>query len=683
MFVLSAGRPRATALKLGAACAAVALVAFLWGAAPALAVTSASSSDVSASASRFLQTVRADGPFGEWRRATLGAPVPLFDGSGTTVRAYLLPVYYKGGYDGYMTVSADPGSGDAVLEFSHNPPPIALTTQGTALAAMAAGPSSRPVRWVYFGPLSYGLEAVQGSTGRIETLQGESYSTAPAPSAALSPATGGVGALGTDFHEVSGVPDYDQFEYLYSSSEYNQYTVPPAYSPYNKSPYLGLKYYSGCVATAAGNIVQYWASLFPDLAPTTTPQHGGARWQKLVNDLHIYTHTFRADDHISGAAYGSSSGPSMVAYALDHGEYPFTTSFDGYVSYSQFVNEIAAGRPVELEFESLNVDGPTVRERYGDHAITGVGYDYTPGDASSEYMIVRDNWPSTPKDVYIDFTTGAQTQYDECDMSTFVPPPSPANNDFPGTTISGGSGSTVGTNVGATMQHGEPHPTAQRVIGSTVWYAWTAPSSGVVTFETVDSSFDSVLGVYTGGSLSSLHEVASDDEGEGLYTPTSSEAAFVATAGVTYHIQVSGNGSLYGSFGTVDLDWQTAASSDTTLQMIAASTSGFPYGTRVDMTGILSVSGVPLAQQQVTLQRSSDGTTFTDSASISSGPTGQFTIDVVPTSLVYYRLTFDGPTYCFATGPTDAVCSSPRCGSRSHPPRRPCCTPVALWCPAS
>jgi hypothetical protein len=606
-------------------------------------------------------TVRADGPFGEWRFATLGTPVPLFDSTGTSVRAYLLPVDYKGACDGYMTVSADSGPGSHVLEFSHNPPPVALANPKATLAALAAGPDASPVRWVYLGPLSYGLETGQGSTGQVATLQDPIDSGPQVSSPAPSQPEITAGSLGSDYHEVSGVPDYNQYEYLYYSSEYNQYSVPAAYAPYSSLPFLGAKYCSGCVATAAGNIVQHWASLFPDLAPSAKPHYGGARWQKLVNDLHVYMHTFRAAGGLAGAAYGVLSGPGMVAYARDHGDYPFTTSFISYVGYSQFVSEIAANRPVELEFEGLGVSGPTTREYYGDHAVTGVGYDYTPGDVSSEYMIVRDNWPSTPHDVYVQFQ-GAQSAYAECDMSTFVPPPTPANDAFPGTTISGDSGSGVGTNVGSTTQPGEPHPTAQPVIASTIWYTWTAPSSGLVTFKAVNSNFDTVLGIYAGDSLGSLHEVASDDKGGGWYTPTSSEVDFVATGGVTYHVQASGYAGLYGSFGTVHLSWQTSPSSATTLQMIAASASGFPYGTRVDLTGMLSASGMPLAQQPVTLQSSSDGTTFTDSVSVSSGPTGQFTINVNPTSLVYYRLVFNGSTYCFASGPTQVASFTPQAG---------------------
>ncbi len=82
------------------------------------------------------------------------------------------------------------------------------------------------------------------------------------------------------------------------------------------------------------------------------------------------------------------------------------------------------------------------------------------------------------------------------DLQIAVPPP-PDNDDFPGLTLSGLPDSAGGTNLGATKQTGEPDH-AGNSGGSSVWYSWTAPSSGTVTVDTCGSGFNTLLGIYTG-----------------------------------------------------------------------------------------------------------------------------------------------------------------------------------------
>lgn len=52
-----------------------------------------------------------------------------------------------------------------------------------------------------------------------------------------------------------------------------------------------------------------------------------------------------------------------------------------------------------------------------------------------------------------------------------------ANNTFPGTTITGNSGSLLASNVGATGEAGEPVTFGGGNLNS-MWYTWTAPASG-------------------------------------------------------------------------------------------------------------------------------------------------------------------------------------------------------------
>ncbi|HUG11881.1 MAG TPA: immunoglobulin domain-containing protein [Opitutaceae bacterium] len=131
----------------------------------------------------------------------------------------------------------------------------------------------------------------------------------------------------------------------------------------------------------------------------------------------------------------------------------------------------------------------------------------------------------------------------------------PGNDDFANAlTLPGAGGATSGTNVNATKQTGEPDH-ADNEGGRSVWWNWTAPGDGTVAINTAGSSFDTLLGVYTGASVGALAEVASSDDHGGLFT---SRVEFVAISGTTYRIAVDGYG---GEIGTIDVAVQFTAGS--------------------------------------------------------------------------------------------------------------------------
>lgn len=132
---------------------------------------------------------------------------------------------------------------------------------------------------------------------------------------------------------------------------------------------------------------------------------------------------------------------------------------------------------------------------------------------------------------------------------TFVP--TPANDDFSGMiALSGASITTMGTNLGATRETGEPNH-AGNPGGRSIWWTWTAPASGPAAIDTFGSNFDTLLAVYTGDFVSALTEVASNDDAPGL---VQSRVAFNATAGTTYRIAVDGdNGGAGADSGVVTL----------------------------------------------------------------------------------------------------------------------------------
>jgi Ca2+-binding RTX toxin-like protein len=124
----------------------------------------------------------------------------------------------------------------------------------------------------------------------------------------------------------------------------------------------------------------------------------------------------------------------------------------------------------------------------------------------------------------------------------------PVNDNFANRiTLVGNSASTTGTNVGATGQIGEPNHAGVSTPLESVWWSWTAPTSGQVTIDTIGSNFDTTIGVYTGSTVNSLSTIVSNDDSIGLI----SQVNFTATAGTTYQIAVDG---FSGSEGSIDLN---------------------------------------------------------------------------------------------------------------------------------
>lgn len=137
--------------------------------------------------------------------------------------------------------------------------------------------------------------------------------------------------------------------------------------------------------------------------------------------------------------------------------------------------------------------------------------------------------------------------------------------------VSGNSGSTSGSTEGATMQAGEPEHHGEATAVNSVWWMWTAPSAGQATFDTIGSSFDTVLAIYTGTAVNSLTAVGSNDDAVGL----ASRIAINTTAGTVYRIAVAGYG---GEYGTVVLNWSFVSATQPTIKDAGITTiSGTMY----------------------------------------------------------------------------------------------------------
>ncbi len=111
------------------------------------------------------------------------------------------------------------------------------------------------------------------------------------------------------------------------------------------------------------------------------------------------------------------------------------------------------------------------------------------------------------------------------------------------------SGSVSVTNVNATKEIGEPNH-AGNAGGKSVWWSFTAPADGVLTLSTSNSTFDTVLAVYTGDRVGSLAFVCANDDAYGGVRW--SRVTHAVRSNQTYQIAVDGYD---GVSGTVRLSW--------------------------------------------------------------------------------------------------------------------------------
>lgn len=169
-------------------------------------------------------------------------------------------------------------------------------------------------------------------------------------------------------------------------------------------------------------------------------------------------------------------------------------------------------------------------------------------------------------------------------ISLTAPPSAVGNDNFANAQlVSGSSGSTSGTNTGATKEAGEPNH-AGNFGGASIWFRWQAPANAMVTMTTVGSNFDTLLGIYTGSTVGGLTLIASNDD-EAFPSSLNSRVTFTAVAGTTYRIAVDG---FNGATGNVFFNWSSGptgpANDNFAGAQIISGSSGTVTGNNVNAT---------------------------------------------------------------------------------------------------
>ncbi len=138
--------------------------------------------------------------------------------------------------------------------------------------------------------------------------------------------------------------------------------------------------------------------------------------------------------------------------------------------------------------------------------------------------------------------------------------------------LAGNSGTVSAITTNATKEVGEPFH-AGNAGGKSVWWSFQSPTDGALTLSTTNSTFDTVLGLYAGGSVSALTTIASNDDAYDGVPGGNSRIVQAVRSNQTYRIAVDG----YNGEGGV-------------AQLSYSFTTGKVYTLTVNTTGSGSVS---------------------------------------------------------------------------------------------
>ncbi|MDO8545015.1 MAG: S8 family serine peptidase [Opitutaceae bacterium] len=156
----------------------------------------------------------------------------------------------------------------------------------------------------------------------------------------------------------------------------------------------------------------------------------------------------------------------------------------------------------------------------------------------------------------------------------------PFNDEFENRAVIVGGGTSMRTNnTGAGAEAGEPAH-AGTPASTSLWWQWTASSSGAATLSTRGSGYDTVVAVYTGTALNQLTLVGANDDFGG---DPSSSVTFVAELGATYQFAVSGKN---GAAGPTRVNFGTSPANDdfANATVLASAESLQATGTNVHAT---------------------------------------------------------------------------------------------------
>lgn len=237
-------------------------------------------------------------------------------------------------------------------------------------------------------------------------------------------------------------------------------------------------------------------------------------WELVTN--------FAADDAISALVYPENKSSPQNYYRL--------RDDTGFMAFSGVVLDQNTGLPIPGALISSEYDGASTYAN-----ANGQFYLLTtlPADYYGDDLIISANGYGAENEYFYGYglVSGLQVYLS----------PSPPNDNFENRIVlTGASTSYNGDNAGASYETGDPAPV---FYGKSVWFSWTAPSSGTYTISVSSSFYFPSLGAFTGTQLSSLVRVNSD-YGYADYASFNLTAA----SGQTYQIGVDDQDDVGGTY---------------------------------------------------------------------------------------------------------------------------------------
>ncbi len=314
------------------------------------------------------------GKTSQWENVTLSAPIILYDLTGN-ISGYLFQPIAGNKQWGYLVVSPI-DIPNPILEYTaEGLSPILPLDSESELKITAARYTLVKDKPLYLGILNYGYELILNGerkyydlmTSAVIPIDDSLTQTPFYMQVSKAQSTQGEQELQpqtpTGSSIIANIPDWNQFWGSYGC-------------------------YSGCSPTAATNVIGFWDYSYGNLMDLSN-------YQAATDELRIYMSTQCSGSQ--GFTFVSNISGGMITYASAHG-YQMTSglisSWGSTASYEKYVGEIDAGRPMVVSL--INLAG------YGDHSVTGVGYDTGGGN----YMVVHDNWPNTAENVKIQYGVG-------------------------------------------------------------------------------------------------------------------------------------------------------------------------------------------------------------------------------------------------------------------------------------
>lgn len=281
--------------------------------------------------------------------------------------------------------------------------------------------------------------------------------------------------------------------------------------------------------------------------------------------------------------YGEAFGENVLAVALSHR----TTAPRQDGTYRRTECDILFNNARTWDSYRGARQNPVDLRRVAIHELGHlIGLDH-PDETNQTVTAVMNSRIGNPDRLQVDDIDGGQFLY-----GSTTPVASPANDSFASAAVFPGNTTQVtGSSRGATRESGEPLHAPNEQGGASVWWRWTAGAAGTVTATTEGTNFDTLLGVYTGSSVSSLTQIAANDDIEAGEIRTST-VTFNAAAGTTYFFAVDGWKGESGSFVTLNLSFANAT--PPTITTHPSSQSVTPGGT---VTFTVVASGSPTGYQ--------------------------------------------------------------------------------------